>query len=214
MHKTYMGVRLRTLREQRGLTQAALAQALKLSPSYLNQLENNQRPLTVPVLLRLQTCLGADLQFFSEDEEARLTSEVREVLAEIGGSEPVSMAEVQALAQQLPAVAQVLMRLHRRCRAAEERLMLLADGTDGDHHPERTSGPLQPYEEVRDFFYERHNHMAVLDERAEQLFEQLQYDAHPPRAGKAAARCATPASGDLVALLEKHLSKAHGITTV
>ncbi|MGH6626383.1 MAG: helix-turn-helix domain-containing protein, partial [Burkholderiaceae bacterium] len=38
MHKTFMGVRLRTLREQRGLTQAALAQALKLSPSYLNQL--------------------------------------------------------------------------------------------------------------------------------------------------------------------------------
>jgi DNA-binding XRE family transcriptional regulator len=26
MHKTYMGVRLKTLREQRGITQAALAQ--------------------------------------------------------------------------------------------------------------------------------------------------------------------------------------------
>ncbi len=216
MHKTFMGVRLRTLREQRGLTQAALAQALKLSPSYLNQLENNQRPLTVPVLLRLQTCLGADLQFFSEDEEARLTSEVREVLAEAGGPQPVPMAEVQALAQQMPALAQALVRLHRRCRTAEERLMLLADGTDGDHHPERATGPLQPYEEVRDFFYERHNHMAVLDERAEQLFEQLQRDTKPVKAAKAdqtAAGRAAPASGDLVALLEKHLAKAHGVTT-
>ena len=173
MRKTYMGVRLKTLREQRGITQAALAQALTLSPSYLNEIENNQKPLTVPVLLRLQASLGVDLQFFSEDEEARLISEVREVVAEAGGQEPVSMAEVQALVGQMPAMAQALVRLHKRCRTAEERLMLLADGIDGDRNPQRSMAPLQPYEEVRDFFYERHNHMAVLDERAEQLFEQL-----------------------------------------
>ena len=41
MRKTFLGVKLKTLREQRGLTQAALAQALNLSPSYVNQLENN-----------------------------------------------------------------------------------------------------------------------------------------------------------------------------
>ena len=65
MRKTFLGVKLKTLREQRGLTQAALAQLLDLSPSYLNQLENNQRPLSVPVLLRLQSSLGLDLQLFS-----------------------------------------------------------------------------------------------------------------------------------------------------
>ncbi|PSL82194.1 Cro/Cl family transcriptional regulator [Variovorax sp. WS11] len=205
MHKTYMGVRLKTLREQRGLTQAALAHALKLSPSYLNQIENNQRPLTVPVLLRLQSSLGIDLQFFSEDEEARLISEVREVVAEAGGQEPVSMAEVQAMVGQLPVMAQVLVRLHKRCRTAEERLMLLADGIDGDHNPQRSAAPLQPYEEVRDFFYERHNHMAVLDERAEQLFERLHRDA---KADPAAA------GGELVALLERHLSEVHGVATI
>ena len=48
--KMFMGARLRRLREDRGLTQAALASALGLSPSYLNQLENNQRPLTVSLL--------------------------------------------------------------------------------------------------------------------------------------------------------------------
>ena len=51
MKKTFMGVRLRKLRAERGMTQVALAQALGLSPSYLNQLEQNQRPLTVPVLI-------------------------------------------------------------------------------------------------------------------------------------------------------------------
>lgn len=214
MHKTFMGVRLKTLREQRGMTQAALAQALKLSPSYLNQIENNQRPLTVPVLLRLQSSLGMDLQFFSEDEEARLISEVREVVAEAGGQEPVSMAEVRAMAGQLPAIAQVLVRLHKRCRSAEERLMLLADGIDADRNPQRSATPLQPYEEVRDFFYERHNHMAVLDERAEQLFEQLHRNARAKRAMSSGGQDAAVAGGELVALLELHLSKVHGVSIV
>ena len=39
MAKTFMGVRLRSLRAERGMTQLALAHALGLSPSYVNQLE-------------------------------------------------------------------------------------------------------------------------------------------------------------------------------
>jgi transcriptional regulator with XRE-family HTH domain len=41
MKKTFMGIRLRRLREERGLNQIELAQALGLTPSYLNQLEQN-----------------------------------------------------------------------------------------------------------------------------------------------------------------------------
>ena len=51
--KTFVGARLRRLREEQGLTQVALARALDLSTSYVNQLENDQRPVTVPVLLAL-----------------------------------------------------------------------------------------------------------------------------------------------------------------
>lgn len=212
MHKTYMGVRLKTLREQLGITQAALAQTLGLSPSYLNQIENNQRPLTVPVLLRLQSSLGVDLQFFSEEDEARLIAEVREVVADAGAQTPVSLAEVQALAGQMPALAQVLVRLHKRCRSAEERLMLLAQGLDGDRSPQAFGAPLQPFEEVRDFFYDRHNHMAVLDERAEALSERLHADA--ARASGPPAPHVVAAGDDLVARLERHLASVHGVATI
>lgn len=47
MKKAHMGLRLRRLREERGLTQAAFACALELSPSYLKLMEQNQRPLAV-----------------------------------------------------------------------------------------------------------------------------------------------------------------------
>ncbi|MFX5793596.1 helix-turn-helix transcriptional regulator, partial [Acinetobacter baumannii] len=62
MKKTFMGVRLKRLREERRLTQAALAATLGISLSYLNQLENNQRPLTLPVLLALSSTFGLDVQ--------------------------------------------------------------------------------------------------------------------------------------------------------
>ena len=49
----FSGARLRRLRNERGLSQAALARTLNLSTSYVNQLENDQRPITVPVLVAL-----------------------------------------------------------------------------------------------------------------------------------------------------------------
>lgn len=69
MKKTFMGVRLKRLREERSLTQAVLATKLGISLSYLNQLENNQRPLTLPVLLALNATFGLDVQSFAEDEQ-------------------------------------------------------------------------------------------------------------------------------------------------
>src|ERR1700709_1552863 len=108
MAKSFMGVRLRSLREERGITQAALAQALKLSASYVNQIESNQRPITVPVLLRLQAYFGIDLQFFSEDEESRVVAEWCASPPRALAAGGVPLAELQSVAQQLPAFSKVL----------------------------------------------------------------------------------------------------------
>jgi predicted transcriptional regulator/plasmid maintenance system antidote protein VapI len=206
MAKSFMGMRLRTLREERGLTQAALAQALKLSPSYVNQIESNQRPLTVSVLLRAQAFFGVDLQLFSEDESARVLAELREITAGVEGAGAVPLSELQSVAQQLPGVARVLMALHRRCQSAEERVANLAAGTDGDRFAADRGLPMQPHEEVREFFYARHNHLAVLDERAEILHERLQVP-HPSAGDDGDGR--HPMTGRLVRLLREE----HGVTT-
>ena len=169
MRKTFLGVKLKTLREQRGLTQAALAQVLKLSPSYVNQLENNERPLSVAVLLRLQSSLGVDLQFFSEDDEARLFAQLHEIVAETPVPGGVPDAELRTLVQQMPGMAQLMLRLHGRARGAEQRVSNLGGGERGG---EGVSGP-GPHEEVRDFFYAHHNHIDGLDRAAEALSDAL-----------------------------------------
>ncbi|MCE8433982.1 helix-turn-helix domain-containing protein, partial [Rhodovulum sulfidophilum] len=95
MKKAFLGGRLRQLRETRGLTQAALAERLGLSPSYLNQIERNQRPLTVQVLLKINAAFGLDIQVFSEEGDARLLAELREAVQ--GGEPAVGASEIRDL---------------------------------------------------------------------------------------------------------------------
>ena len=47
------GAKVRALRRRHGLRQVELAEKLGISAGYLNLIENNQRPLTAPLLLRL-----------------------------------------------------------------------------------------------------------------------------------------------------------------
>ncbi|WPG39174.1 short-chain fatty acyl-CoA regulator family protein [Variovorax sp. EBFNA2] len=196
MSKTFMGVRLRTLRAERGLTQVALAQMLGLSPSYLNQIEQNQRPLTVAVLLRISKTLGVDVQQFSDDEEARLVANMREALADNPGGEAVALPELREVASQMPAVARALLALHRRHQEAQERLELMAAEL-GDGRGDISRSRPMPFEVVRDFFFAHQNHFDPLDTAAESLAAEAR--AH---------------GGPLAEWLQQRLLKVHGVRVV
>lgn len=167
MQKMYAGARLRRLREERGLTQTSLANTLGLSVSYVNQLENDHRPLTVPVLLRLNTAFDLDVAFFAADTDARLLADLHDVLAENPETADVSATEVDELLSRSPFAVRALVGLHRRLQGATAQL----DGLiPGDRHLDQDTAATTPYEEVRDFFYDRRNHIPELDEAAENLF--------------------------------------------
>ena len=196
MSKTFMGVRLRKLRAERGMTQVALAHALGLSPSYLNQIEQNQRPLTVPVLLRISKTLGVDVQQFSEDDEARLVASMREALADNPGGEAVALPELREIASQMPAVARALLALHRRHQEALEQLEAMAAEL-GDGRGDIARSRPMPFEVVRDFFFANQNHFAPLDLAAESLAAEAR--AH---------------GGPLAEWLQQRLMKLHGVRVV
>src|SRR6476469_6525177 len=105
--RTFAGARLRRLRDERGLTQVALARALGLSTSYVNQLENDQRPITVPVLLALSDRFDLPTQYFAPDADARLVSDLREVLAD-----GATTAQIEELVARMPEVGQTLVSMH------------------------------------------------------------------------------------------------------
>lgn len=62
--KILAGHAVRRLRRSGGLTQVALADALDISPSYLNLIEKNQRPLSAALLLRLAERFDVDPRQF------------------------------------------------------------------------------------------------------------------------------------------------------
>jgi len=197
MKKAFMGVRLKRLREERQMTQQSLASALGLSLSYLNQIENNQRPLTVPVLLKINAAFGIDVQLFSEDDEARLIADLKEALSDPAAGETIATAELRALASNMPAVGRALVALHRRYRRALEQSAALA-ARFGDDRPDRAPQVAStPFEEARDFFYARHNHIPELDDAAEKIAQ----DAHLP-------------IGDMAGALGARLRERHGIRVV
>ena len=114
LKKAKVGVKLRRFREERGLTQASLAHALGISPSYVNQIESNQRPITAPVLLKLATVFEIDIQDFSTDEVDRISGQLRDALVDSPIGEKVSNAEVRELAETMPVIARHIIETHRR----------------------------------------------------------------------------------------------------
>ena len=197
MKKAFMGVRLKRLREERRLTQQAVASAMGISLSYLNQIENNQRPLTIPVLLKLNAAFGVDVQLFSDDDEARLIADLRDALSDPQIGETISTAELRELAINMPAVGRALVGLSRRHRQAMEQTVALAARLGEDRQAATAILPSTPYEEVRDFFYARHNYIAELDEVAERLAEKL-----------------TSSSAPSHIILAEYLRVTHGVTIV
>ncbi|MDO5641138.1 MAG: short-chain fatty acyl-CoA regulator family protein [Paracoccus sp. (in: a-proteobacteria)] len=172
MRNSYLGGQLRRLRETHGMTQAALARLLGLSPSYLNQLERNQRPLSLAVLQKLDESFGAEAQPFHDAGNGRLASRLRAALADQGALPGLS--ELHDFADNSPALAKLLLDMRRRLRAATERADMLAEQVSGQ--PGSPAAPTA-FEAVRDYFYARRNHIPELDRAAEPLGALLPVNA-------------------------------------
>ena len=80
-NKIFAGPRVRRIRNGLALTQTAMAEALAISPSYLNLIERNQRPLTVQLLLKLASVYKVDLDDL-QGESAGSAGQLREVFAD------------------------------------------------------------------------------------------------------------------------------------
>jgi predicted transcriptional regulator/transcriptional regulator with XRE-family HTH domain len=193
--KTFVGSRVRQLRSERGFSQAALAQMLEISPSYLNQIEHDVRPLTVAVLLRISEMFGVDATFFSSQDDTRLLAELREVTMDRDLDIDVDPAEIADIVNAHPSVARAMVNLHRRYQITTTQL---AAATEDRFSDGSGSGAItMPHEEVRDYFYQRQNYLHELDTAAEDLTIDLRMHR-----------------GDLARDLSDRLKAVHGVHIV
>src|SRR6185437_11080563 len=169
--KLFLGPRLRRLRRDLGLTQTRMAEDLGVSPSYLNHLERNQRPVTAQVLLRLAEAYDIDIRSLSADHEAAGERDLTEVFADpLFRDLGVARHEVAEVAENAPGIADAIVRLYRayadRRRLAEFGALPRAEeGAEGL--------ALTPSDWVRDYIQGQRNFFPELDEAGEALAGEL-----------------------------------------
>ncbi len=162
--KLYAGAKLREVRTRIGLTQKDFAAKLGVSLPYLNQMENNNRPVSTSVVLSLAQEFGLDVTELSTGDGERLVSDMREALADpvFSGDMP-PMADLRLAASNAPGLARAFIELHRSYRQTHERLASLDEALGREDARARPS----PWEEVRDFFHYCDNYIDAVDRAAE-----------------------------------------------
>jgi XRE family transcriptional regulator, fatty acid utilization regulator len=182
--KALLGNKIRRLRQDRALTQQQMAEQLGISPSYLNLIEHNERPVTVPLLLKLGQTFEVDLQDLSEEDERKLAMGLREVFADATlRNHEIKPDELRAMVDAAPNAAKGIIELYRAYKAAREDAQALVLGLPGGSGETRSRRLLLPTEEARDFFYDRTNHFAAIEDAAETLWREAQLDPADPHRG-------------------------------
>jgi len=161
--KLYLGHRLRRLRRERQLSQTEMATTLGISPSYLNHLERNQRPVTAALLLKLAELYDIDVRSFAAgggthtgpEALAEIFSDA--LLADIG----VPRYELAELAHNAPSVADAIARLYSALKEAGRNPSLASTGD--------ARSLVTPENWVRDYIQQHRNHYPELEEAAETL---------------------------------------------
>ena len=172
--RLFAGHELKALRQRAGLGQAAMAQRVGLSVSYLSQLENDDRPVTPAVTESFARAFPIDWNGAQADDADRRLAALREAFADpLFAAAGLGGPALHRAVEQQPLFTDHFVRLHDAYRRIEGRLQMVDDriaiGVPGDDR--------LPWEEVRDWFHEERNYVDSIDRAAETLAQEL--DAEP-----------------------------------
>ena len=173
--KMVLGGKVRALRRRHGLTQAKMAERLQISPSYLNLIEHDKRPLTAPLLIKLVQAFDVDLADFSSDEDARLEGDLMEVFGDALFEEAMpTNLEVRELVSRSPTLARGVVELYRAYTSARQQAETLSGHVlgEGSAHLVRA----QPTDEVTELVQRQDNYMPELEDAAEALWREARLE--------------------------------------
>ncbi len=195
--KLYAGAKLREIRTRLALTQKEFSAKLGVSLPYLNQMENNNRPVSTTVVLALAQEFGLDVTELSTGDSERLVSDMREALADPIFADAVPpLADLRLTASNAPALARSFIELHKAYRQTHERLASLDEALGREDARIQAS----PWEEVRDFFHYCDNYIDAMDRAAEHFASR----AKGPEGIRAAALAAFATQDITVTYADQH----------
>src|SRR5215216_6064378 len=146
--KLFIGTRFRRIRRQLGLSQTQMADELGISPSYVNLIERNQRPVTAQILLKMAETYDLDLRDLAGGDDDRAFADLNEIFSD-PLFRPIELPkqELRDLAELCPGVAHALQRLYAAYVEARRGETLAASRFAGRDEPPRYEA--NPVERVR-----------------------------------------------------------------
>jgi predicted transcriptional regulator/DNA-binding XRE family transcriptional regulator len=174
--KLFVGPRFRRIRQQLGVSQTQMAEALGISPSYVNLIERNQRPVTAQILLRLAETYDLDLRDLATADEDRFFAELNEIFSDpLFRQIDLPKQELRDLAELCPGITHSLQRLYAAYTEARRGETMaaaqFADREDGTRYE------ANPIERVRDLIEANRNYFPELEQAAETLRDEINVPA-------------------------------------
>lgn len=155
--KVFAGHALRRIRRSHDLTQVAMAEVIGVSPSYLNLMERNQRPLTAPIILKLADSFDFDARILTESMPGGGVEAMRRRLSDPAFADlNIDRAQIEDWISAAPDAVEAFVRIF------DTRLTGSA-----------VSGEVQLVSAVRTEIEKWRNHFADLDMQAESLADEL-----------------------------------------
>src|SRR5260221_862425 len=193
--KLLVGPRSRRIRQKLGLSQTQIAEGLGISPSYINLIERNQRPVTAQILLRLAETYAFDLRDLAPADEDRFFAELNVIFSDpLFRQIALPKQELRSWADLCPGVPYSLQRLYAAYPEARRGETLVAAQTAARDEGSRFEA--NPIERVRDLIEANRNYFPELEQAAETLRDELNVPAE-----------------ELFAALSTRLREKHSIVT-
>lgn len=167
--KIFAGPKVKRIRLSLNLTQTVMAQELEISPSYLNLIERNQRPITVQLLLKLSSVYDISPDQLQGDMDG-VVSDLKEVFSDpLLQGELSSFDELFEMADMSPNVANGILKLHQGYREALSRLSelntMMSEKGQGTNFDQTNV----PADALRQTLENKPNHFEYLDHAAEEF---------------------------------------------
>ncbi|HVR41142.1 MAG TPA: short-chain fatty acyl-CoA regulator family protein, partial [Thermoanaerobaculia bacterium] len=189
-----LGTKVRAFRRREQMTQTELAEKLEISPSYLNLIEHNQRPLPAHHLVRLAQIFKVDLQAFADDSQSRIANDLQEVFADpLLEEHGVTTNDLRELSES-PAVSRAVISLFHAYKSSVASMHDLASELHDGRAFEGIDPAHLPSEEVSDVIQENVNYFPEIESAAEEIARRAKFDRQ-----------------DLYRSLVDYLRDAHGV---
>jgi XRE family transcriptional regulator, fatty acid utilization regulator len=156
--KLFAGHAVRRIRRANALTQVAMAEVIDVSPSYLNLIERNQRPLTAPIMLRLAERFDFDARSLTGETSGGGAQAIQRRLADpLFTDLMLDRSQIDDWIAVSPDAAEAFARAFDR---------LASGGTPASNESDAIAAARNEIEKWR-------NHFADLDVQAETLADEL-----------------------------------------